>query len=406
MVRKRVEVPFSVLDWRGREDLAAALDELAAGEGRPGFDLSEAPLLRLVLVRTDEERYHLIYTNHHILMDGWSNSQLLGEVLQRYRGETPPRSGGRYRDYIAWLQRQDAALAEAFWLPRLRQLDEPTRLGQSIAQARQRGKGYAERLRELDGEQTRRLAELAREQKITVNTLVQAAWLMLLQRYTGQDSVAFGATVAGRPAELNGIEEQIGLFINTLPVIASPLPQQSLASWLQAVQGENLALREFEHTPLYDIQRWAGQGGEALFDNILVFENYPVSQMLQQQASQGLAFGAVGNHEQTNYPLTLSVSLGQRLELQFAYDREHFDDASVARLDRHLTHLLAQMVERPASTCLAEFQLLEAAGGARRSSTGGATRDAIRTSAASSSCSPAARRWSPSGSHCSSRSAS
>ncbi|MBN0321594.1 hypothetical protein JTM72_32645, partial [Pseudomonas aeruginosa] len=134
-VRKRVEVPFSVLDWRGREDLAAALDELAAGEGRLGFDLSEAPLLRLVLVRTDEERYHLIYTNHHILMDGWSNSQLLGEVLQRYRGETPPRSGGRYRDYIAWLQRQDAALAEAFWLPRLRQLDEPTRLGQSIAQA-------------------------------------------------------------------------------------------------------------------------------------------------------------------------------------------------------------------------------------------------------------------------------
>ena len=361
VVRKRVEVPFSVLDWRGREDLAAALDELAAGEGRLGFDLSEAPLLRLVLVRTDEERYHLIYTNHHILMDGWSNSQLLGEVLQRYRGETPPRSGGRYRDYIAWLQRQDAALAEAFWLPRLRQLDEPTRLGQSIAQARQRGKGYAERLRELDGEQTRRLAELAREQKITVNTLVQAAWLMLLQRYTGQDSVAFGATVAGRPAELNGIEEQIGLFINTLPVIATPLPQQSLASWLQAVQGENLALREFEHTPLYDIQRWAGQGGEALFDNILVFENYPVSQMLQQQASQGLAFGAVGNHEQTNYPLTLSVSLGQRLELQFAYDREHFDDASVARLDRHLTHLLAQMVERPASTCLAEFQLLEAA---------------------------------------------
>ncbi|HGM4826388.1 TPA: amino acid adenylation domain-containing protein, partial [Pseudomonas aeruginosa] len=361
VVRKRVEVPFSVLDWRGREDLAAALDELAAGEGRLGFDLSEAPLLRLVLVRTDEERYHLIYTNHHILMDGWSNSQLLGEVLQRYRGETPPRSGGRYRDYIAWLQRQDAALAEAFWLPRLRQLDEPTRLGQSIAQAKQRGKGYAERLRELDGEQTRRLAELAREQKITVNTLVQAAWLMLLQRYTGQDSVAFGATVAGRPAELNGIEEQIGLFINTLPVIATPLPQQSLASWLQAVQGENLALRELEHTPLYDIQRWAGQGGEALFDNILVFENYPVSQMLQQQASQGLAFGAVGNHEQTNYPLTLSVSLGQRLELQFAYDREHFDDASVARLDRHLTHLLAQMVERPASTCLAEFQLLEAA---------------------------------------------
>ncbi|MBN0480930.1 hypothetical protein JTM48_34670, partial [Pseudomonas aeruginosa] len=130
--------------------------------------------------------------------------------------------------------------------------------------------------RSLPPARTARLKTFAQRHAVTLNTLVQAAWSLLLQRYTGQDTVVFGATVAGRPAELAGIERQIGLFINTLPVIATPLPQQSLASWLQAVQGENLALREFEHTPLYDIQRWAGQGGEALFDNILVFENYPV----------------------------------------------------------------------------------------------------------------------------------
>ncbi|MEN1395355.1 condensation domain-containing protein, partial [Pseudomonas aeruginosa] len=119
LVRKRVEVPFSVHDWRDRADLAEALDALAAGEAGLGFELAEAPLLRLVLVRTGERRHHLIYTNHHILMDGWSNSQLLGEVLQRYRGETPSRSDGRYRDYIAWLQRQDAGRTEAFWKQRL-----------------------------------------------------------------------------------------------------------------------------------------------------------------------------------------------------------------------------------------------------------------------------------------------
>ncbi len=110
---------------------------------------------------------------------------------------------------------------------------------------------------------------------------MQAAWLLLLQRYSGQASVAFGATVSGRPAQLKGVEQQIGLFINTLPVIARPSAEQSVAQWLQGVQAQNSALREHEHTPLFDIQRWAGQGGEALFDNILVFENYPVSEALQ-----------------------------------------------------------------------------------------------------------------------------
>ncbi|WP_277592658.1 condensation domain-containing protein [Pseudomonas chlororaphis] len=104
------------------------------------------------------------------------------------------------------------------------------------------------------------MSEFARQQKVTVNTLVQAAWLLLLQRCTGQDTVVFGATVSGRPAELKGVEQQIGLFINTLPVVAAPRPEQSLGEWLQVVQARNLALRDFEHTPLYDVQRWAGLG--------------------------------------------------------------------------------------------------------------------------------------------------
>ncbi|MEN1395717.1 condensation domain-containing protein, partial [Pseudomonas aeruginosa] len=128
---------------------------------------------------------------------------------------------------------------------------------------------------------TRQLASFAQGQKVTLNTLVQAAWALLLQRHFGQETVAFGATVAGRPAELPGIEAQIGLFINTLPVITAPQPQQSVADYLQGMQALNLALREHEHTPLYDIQRWAGHGGEALFDSILVFENFPVAEALR-----------------------------------------------------------------------------------------------------------------------------
>ncbi|WP_053817198.1 non-ribosomal peptide synthetase, partial [Pseudomonas aeruginosa] len=360
LVRKRVEVPFSVHDWRDRAGVAEALDVLAAGEAGLGFELAEAPLLRLVLVRTGERRHHLIYTNHHILMDGWSNSQLLGEVLQRYRGETPPRSGGRYRDYIAWLQRQDAGRTEAFWKQRLLRLGEPTLLVPAVTRGVRGVEGHADRYRHLDATTSQRLAALAREQKVTLNTLVQAAWLILLQRYTGQDTVAFGATVSGRPAELRGIEEQIGLFINTLPVVASPRPEQSLGDWLQAVQGENLALREFEHTPLYDIQRWAGRIGEALFDNILVFENYPVSAALAEETPTDMRIDALSNHEQTHYPLTLLVSAGESLELHYSYSRQAFDEAAIECLAERLERLLLGMCENPGAS-LGELDSLAAA---------------------------------------------
>ncbi|MCP1646315.1 amino acid adenylation domain-containing protein/non-ribosomal peptide synthase protein (TIGR01720 family) [Pseudomonas citronellolis] len=358
-VRRHVEMPCSLVDWRGRADLTEALDGLAAAEREQGFDLGRAPLLRLALVRSGEHAWHLIYTNHHILMDGWSNARLLGEVLQRYHGAEPRRPAGRYRDYIAWLQARDAQRDEAFWREQLRPLEEPTRLARALVAGELGGSGHAEFRCELDAERTRDLAEFARAQKVTLNTLVQAAWLLLLQRCSGQATVAFGATVAGRPADLRGVEEQVGLFINTLPVIASPRAEQPLGQWLQQVQEQNLALREHEHTPLYDIQRWAGQGGEALFDNILVFENYPVAAVLQEQASEGLTFGAMASHEQTNYPLSLGVNAGSTLELQYGYDRAHFTAAAIERLDRQLTHLLAQMPALGAQAALGEFELIE-----------------------------------------------
>jgi len=357
VVLKQVEVPFSQQDWRGRADLAAALEALAQAERRQGFELSQAPLLRLHLVRIGDERHQLIYTSHHILMDGWSNSQLLGEVLQRYSGQAVVAQGSRYHDYIAWLQGQDQALSEGFWKEQLRDLEEPTRLALAMAPL-SRETGYGDCHVQLDAARTLRLNEFARAQKVTANTLLQAAWLLLLQRYTGQATVAFGATVAGRPAELKGVEQQIGLFINTLPVVATPQPEQTLARWLQKVQVQNLGLREHEHTPLFEIQRWAARSGEALFDTILVFENYPVSEALEQGAPAGLRFGAIDSHEQTNYPLTLAVGLGEALGLHFSFDRGHFSSAMIEQLAAHLMHLLQQMpelAERP----LSEWCLLD-----------------------------------------------
>ncbi|MCU1734442.1 MULTISPECIES: non-ribosomal peptide synthase/polyketide synthase [unclassified Pseudomonas] len=343
VIRKQLENTCVEQDWRSLEHDAQALKTWARADRQRGFDLERDALLRLTLLRTDDATHHLIYTSHHILMDGWSNSRLLGEVLQRYHGQPPAPSAARYRDYIEWLQRQDGEASQRFWSEQLAVLEEPTRLGQVLKPATD-ARGYTDQHYALGQHETRQLSEFAREQRVTLNTLVQAAWLLLLHRYTGQSSVTFGATVAGRPAELPGIEEQLGLFINTLPVVGSPRSEQTVADWVQQVQNQNLALREHEHTPLYDIQRWAGHSGDALFDSILVFENYPVSEALQQAAPEDLVFGSVLNLEQTHYPLTLIVQAGEVLGVRFNFDRQRFSEQAVARLVEHFDHLLRGLI--------------------------------------------------------------
>ncbi|MFF7061853.1 non-ribosomal peptide synthase/polyketide synthase [Pseudomonas sp. NPDC008258] len=360
VVHKTVEPAFSEHDWSAEPFVDQSLQALAEAERHRGFELADAPLVRLVLVRSGANRHHLIYTNHHILMDGWSTSRLLGEVLQRYGGQQMASQGAHYRDYIAWLKRQDSAAAEVFWRGQLAALEEPTRLASSIAHRGNEGdsvSGHAEQYQLFDLEQTRRIEAFARANRVTVNTLVQSAWLLLLQRVTGQATVCFGATVAGRPADLPGVEEQIGLFINTLPVVGAPRSEQSVAQWLEQVQSCNLALREFEHTPLFEVQRWAGLGGEALFDSLLVFENYPVSQALKQAAPGGLNFGEVINREQTNYPLTLAVVMGNKLSIKYGYDLGCWSDEHVNSIAGYLQNLLLAMIQN-ADSAVGDLQLL------------------------------------------------
>ncbi|NSX13681.1 amino acid adenylation domain-containing protein [Cupriavidus taiwanensis] len=338
-VARSVRLPVTVEDWSGRD--AAELDRFAAAELAQRFDLTQPPLMRLALLRTGADRHHLVWTVHHLLLDGWSTAQLLGEVLRHYAGETLPASGGRFADYIGWLQSRDAAAGEAFWKAQLAPLDAPTRLLLALP-APEHGQGQGEHHHELDAAETAALAGFARAQKVTLNTLVQAAWLLLLQRCTGQPCVAFGATVAGRPAELPAAQQMLGLFINTLPVIASPRPQQAVGDWLREVQALNLALREHEHTPLYNIQRWAGHSGQALFDSIVVFENYPVDAALRR-APAGLSFSGIGNRAETNYPLALVFAHTDTLRLTCRFDRAVVGEPQARWLAQGLFAVLRQM---------------------------------------------------------------
>ncbi|WP_287815300.1 condensation domain-containing protein, partial [Pseudomonas sp.] len=358
VIRKQVKLPFTRLEWQGTPNIEQALDTWVEAERAQGFNLERDPLIRITVIRTAADTHHVVYTSHHILMDGWSNSRLLGEVLQAYGAVPNAVQPGRYRDYIGWLHAQDPVHTQTFWQLQLNSFQGPTLLAQAMPKYDlASGTRHAEHLQVIDSPQTARLNSFARQHRVTVNTLVQAAWLLLLQRYTGQACVTFGATVSGRPADLKGVEQQLGLFINTLPVIASPRAEQRVSEWIEQVQAQNLALREYEHSSLSEIQRWAGAASEGLFDTLLVFENYPVSEALQQGAPAGLEFSGTHHLEQTNYPLTLLMGLGETLSIHYSYDRDHFSDAGVAQIASHFAQVLQSLVG-DSERCIAELAML------------------------------------------------
>lgn len=354
VVHRRVAVPFAEADWRGRVIDPAALQAVAEAERAAGFDLAQPPLQRVLLIRLDDDRHQLIWTRHHILTDGWSSARLIGEILNAYHGQSLPAAPARYRDYIAWLQTRDRKAAEQFWREQLRGLDAPTLLASSLGAA-PAGAGHAMCHTRLDEAETERLQAFARRERITLNTLIQGAWALLLRRYTGQEAVSFGATVAGRPAVLPGVEETVGLFINTLPVVLRPQPSSTVGDWLRAVQAQNLALREFEETPLYDIQGWAGYAGQPLFDSIIVFENYPADRGLQQRAERPLRFANLTTIDVTNYPMDLSVLVDATLVVEYTYMLSHFSAAQAEQIRAQFEHLLLGLAS-DASRSLADMR--------------------------------------------------
>ncbi|WP_052710262.1 non-ribosomal peptide synthetase [Azospirillum thiophilum] len=370
-VWERVPDAVSVLDWReiglAGDTLEEALGRLAREDRARGFELGRPPLQRVLLVRLGQGRHRLVWTSHHLLLDGWSSARLVAEALGRYRGAAVTGAPGRYRDYIAWLCRQDAAASERFWRGRLSGLEAPTLLAASLpCRDPQAGHGVV-RLR-LDGGATQRLQGFAQAQRVTLSTLVQGAWALLLQRYGGQETVAFGATVSGRPAELAGVEETLGLFINTLPVVERPPSGERVGEWLRGLQRRNLELREHEHTPLHEVQRWAGAslgtsgGARALFDSIVVFENYPVDEAIRDQTDDSLRFGSAETADDTHYAMTLTVRAGGALDFAFGYRRDHFDAGHA----EELSQLFGGLLDRMASNAETRVGMLELLEGDRR----------------------------------------
>ncbi len=341
-VPPEVPLPWRDVDLSAHTDPDVALADIRAEEKRR-FDLAHPPLLRFALVRLAADRYTLVLTNHHILLDGWSMPLLAAELFAGYAGAPlPPVSP--YRDYLEWCAAQDRTAAERAWLDVLDGVPEPTLLagGETSAEPTTTAR-HTVRVPEA---LTHALASTARDSAVTVNTVLQAAWGLVLAGVTGRSDVLFGATTSGRPPELPGVENMIGLFINTLPVRVRLDPDETVSGLLDRLQRQRLDVTEHSYLGLTDIQRLLGTG--ELFDTLMVFENYPLDPDRMVAPGSSLSVSDVEVDDATHYPLTLVAVPGDELHLTMTYRADVFDAPDVERLAERLVTLLTRITDDPA----------------------------------------------------------
>ncbi|MGK5552278.1 amino acid adenylation domain-containing protein [Actinomadura kijaniata] len=330
----------------------AEADAVVARERARAFDLTEPPLLRFVLVRIAPDHHRLILTNHHILLDGWSTPVLATELFALYLAGGDDTGFPRvtpYKNYLAWLSRQDRAAAEDAWRRALHGVDEPTLVAPEAA-----GRPPvppARTVTTLDARLSKRLARAARRHGATLSTVLQAAWGLTLGRTLGRDDVVFGAAVSGRPPELPGVEQMIGLFINTIPVRVRHRPGESLGELLERLQDEQTELLPHHHLGLTDVQRAAGHNG-ALFDTMTVLENYPFDPDAAGESLNGLRVTGFESYDATHFPLSFVAIPGDELSLRLHYRPDVYGhdvaEALLARARRFL-EAFAEDSARPAA---------------------------------------------------------
>ncbi|MEU2794839.1 amino acid adenylation domain-containing protein, partial [Streptomyces sp. NPDC007100] len=344
VIARNVTLPWRVVDLSALADTAQAgqVDAIAAQERDGRLDLAAAPLLRLVLIRLGDRRHRLVLTTHHILTDGWSLPVLFGELSAVYAAGGHARAlppAASYRDYLAWLDRQDTQAARDAWRAELAGVEEPTLV--APADPARQAVLPRESLIALSEETTGRLTAWARQQGLTVNTVLQGAWALVLARLTGRSDVVFGATAAGRPPELPGVESMVGLLINTLPVRVSLEGGQPVPEMLTRLQERQSALIAHQHLGLPEVQRLAGPG--ATFDTLMVYENYPRPAAAPTTADS-LVFRGMETHQATNFPLSIGVIPGEPLQILVTYRPDLFDEREATRMGRRLVRVLEQVV--------------------------------------------------------------
>jgi hypothetical protein len=351
VVYRQVKLPWAMYDWSelSPAETSERVEALLLSDYQSGFDLKRAPLNRTTLVRAEADLYEFIWSFHLLLMDGWSMQVMLRELLALYHsfctGQAielePPLP---YREFIKWLQRQPQDKAEAYWRNTLMGFASPTPLGfdrtppAGVAER----PNFKEKIVLLDETTTDNLRAFALQHRVTLNTLLQGAWALLLSRRSGTSDVLFGSTVSGRSARIPRIDSAVGIFVNVLPArVLIPLTGQ-VVPWLRDLQKQQAEARRFEFCSIASIHGWSDvPRNQPLFESVLVFQNFPSGVALPESA--GIKVISVGLVERSNVPLALVVEPGSRLHLRIVYMGSRFEDATIDRMLEILDRILIEI---------------------------------------------------------------
>ncbi|WP_420540600.1 non-ribosomal peptide synthase/polyketide synthase [Paenibacillus dendritiformis] len=364
---RKCEVYFEDIRSASDEDPAKTIAGFVSADKANKFDLARGSLMRVTVLRTGGESYHVIWSHHHILMDGWCMSFMIKEVFDTYFAfqekrtpELPPVTS--YSRYIEWLEAQDAAKASRYWSEYLAGYDQQTKLPQEKTQLKQGAFEAAEFDVELSKELTGQIKRVARQQQVTLNTFMQTVWGLVLQVYNNSEDVVFGSVVSGRPAEIPGIESMIGLFINTIPVRIQAKAEETVADILRKIQDQALASGAYETFPLFEIQSVSEQKRD-LINHIMVFENYPMEEQIEQVVGgdkEALKIANIQSPEQTNYDLDITVIPEEHILLRFTYNALTFREEDIRLIHGHFAQALEKVAANP-NIRVNELELLTAA---------------------------------------------
>ncbi|WP_189457513.1 amino acid adenylation domain-containing protein, partial [Aquimarina muelleri] len=364
-VHKNVKLPFEELDYSvyQESEQEALLSSFLEEDKNKGFEFSKPPLMRITIIKSTSDIYKMVFTHHHIVMDGWSLSIMVGELMMAYetisKGEKLPEiKEDLFEEYIKYIAEKDPYEEKRFWKKYLDKLEFPTLLSFSENRlSRNKGIGdYRINSEIINSTDTEKLKEYAQKNRITVNTIVQWVWSLLLSKYTGNKTVVYGVTVSGRPTGMENSENKVGLYINTLPLCTSIDHDKTVVASLQEIQKAHTICREHQYTSLATVQQYSGIKGD-LFDSILVFENYPISEEVFKEESL-LEVTSMEAKEKTNYPLTITVSLGRELEIDFSYNMSSLGAEKVTMIKGHFNKVLDQLLNLPDAAVVSEVNIL------------------------------------------------
>ena len=351
LVQGFAQLPWEIIDLRTLSAVkqAAKRAEILAEDKGKGFEFDVAPLMRMTVLLLNDNVYQCLWSHHHALTDGWCMPIIFGEVVERYGAivmdtRAKLKSALPYKCFIEWLTQQDLQKGIDFWQEQLLNVEGATPLPLA---GKYDNSGVIHRTITLNKVQTQSVVELAKLTGTTVNVVLQSAWAILLSRFSSSDKVVFGATTSGRPPELAGVENMIGLFINTLPVVVDVPRELSVESWLQEIHKKQIVREAFSYIPLAEIQNSANRT-EELFDSLVVFENYPSDKAIKESAlNANLKVTDLETFEGTNFDFCLTAELSDVLNVRIDATAQKFSQDDVMQISGYLTEVLTNLSSNP-----------------------------------------------------------